>query len=119
MYQFWRGYGYVAKPQDSQQIVNIFIIAQKLPETAVMLECETTLCYMQDLFDCLHTAWKNSGGKTLDNLLIRFNKTDPYCKPHFQSLLESAISTHSINMIAKTVEVSVKKQNYVIPMLVR
>ena len=109
--RFRRGrFGYVDKPKDSQQIVNIFTIAQKLPETAVTLECETTLHYMQDLFDYLHTAWKNSGGKTLDNLLIRFDKTDPYCKPHFQSLLESAISTHSINMIAKTVEVSVEKQ---------
>ena len=110
LYQFKRGFCYVVKPQDSQQIVNIFTIAQKLPETAVTLECETTLWYMQDLFDCLHTAWKNSGGKTLDNLLIRFDKTDPYCKPHFQSLLESAVSTHSINMIAKTVEVSVERQ---------
>ena len=112
LYRFRRGYRYryVSKPQDSEQIVHMFTIAQKLPETAVTLECETTLHYMQDLFVCVHTAWKNSGGKMLDNLLIRFDKTDPFCKTHFQSLLESAISTHSINTIATTVEVSVAKQ---------
>ena len=28
------------------------LLAMQLPETAVTLECETTLRYMQDLFDC-------------------------------------------------------------------
>ena len=52
---------------------------------------------------CLHTEWKkNGGGRKLDRLIIRI-LTD---EPSFQKT--DAISSYSINMLAKSVEVHEK-----------
>ena len=66
---------------------------------------------MDSLFRCLHTEWKKkSKGRKLDKLLINFN-AEP-C--NFQSLLESAISTHIhlITKMAKTVDVYCRAKKY-------
>ena len=116
-YRFSKQYSYrdpktSLKPDEVELMETLFSVAQQFPETAITLQCETSADYMEALFCSLYTAWKkNSRGRKLEKLLIDFDSIATTDKPHFQSLLESAISTYPINMLAITVEVRLGQQN--------
>ena len=92
-------------------IKTLFSVAQQFPETAITLQCETSASCIEALFCYLHTEWKNySCSRKLEKLLINFDSVATTDEPHFQSLLESVNSTHPINILATTVEVSLGQQ---------
>ena len=96
-------YRYDYRPEGCRsQIEALFTFAQQFPATAITLQCVTTSCAVGAFLHCLHTEWKNGGGRKLDRLIIRI-LTD---EPSFQKT--DAISSYSINMLAKSVEVHEK-----------
>ena len=115
-YRFSKCYSYLdpktsVKPDEVEVIKTLFSVAQQFPETAITLQCETSASCIEALFCYLHTEWKNySCSRKLEKLLINFDSVATTDEPHFQSLLESVNSTHPINIIATTVEVSLGQQ---------
>ena len=115
-YRFSKCYSYrdpktSLKPDEVELIKTLFSVAQQFPETAITLQCETSASCIETLFCYLHTEWKkNSRSRKLEKLLINFDSVATTDEPHFQSLLESVNSTHPINILATTVEVSLGQQ---------
>ena len=90
---------------DSNLIGTLFKMAQKVPETAVSLQCGTASKYTELLLGCLHNDWKKNGGNVkLDQLLIHLS--DSFARtPGFRSSIEASLMVYPIHEIATNVDI--------------